>query len=201
LKDFNMSNPFGLPRVLMAEREARRRQQFRLGVYTALIAATVLVMGMLIQGCRSQRQSSAETVAEKPAKVENDNAANPSTNLPPVPESPPESAAETNCVSPGSASLPDNVTLPAPATASAIHAITTRPSSSVKGSRKTALPPNTTGVYVVKSGDTLARIAKIHGTTVKVLKTANHLKSDRILVGEKLKMSPTNLAVATAAQN
>jgi LysM repeat protein len=201
LKDFNMSNPFGLPRVLMAEREARRRQQFRLGVYTVLIAATVLLMGMLIQGCRIQRQSSAETVAEKPAKVGNDIAANPSTHLPPVPEPDPESAAETNCVSPGSASLPDNITLPAPATASASHAITTHPSSPVKRSRKIAPPYNVTGVYVVKSSDTLTRIAKIHGTTVKALKTTNHLKSNRIFVGEKLKLTPTNLAMAAAAQN
>jgi LysM repeat protein len=186
----------------MAEREARRRQRFRFGVYTTLIAAAVLLVGMLIQGCRSQRQSPAETVAEKPATVGNANAANPSTNLLPVPEPAPESAAETNCVSPGSASLSDNITLPAPAAASTTHAITTHPSSPVKGARKTTpLHNHTTGVYVVKSGDTLVRIARVQGMTVKALKTANHLKSDRIFVGEKLKLSQTDLAVATPAQN
>lgn len=131
----------------------------------------------------------------------NANVANPSTNLPPVPEPAPESAAETNCVSPGSASLPDNVTLPASAKTSVPHAITTRPSSPVKGSRKTAPAHSPAGVYVVKSGDTLVRLARAKGTTVKALKIANHLKSDRIFVGEKLKMPQTDLAAANAAQN
>jgi len=44
------------------------------------------------------------------------------------------------------------------------------------------------GTYVVKSGDTLGRIAKAHHTTVRALKAANHLKNDRIVVGEKLRI-------------
>lgn len=43
-------------------------------------------------------------------------------------------------------------------------------------------------IYSVKSGDTLSRIARAHGTTVKALKSANGLVSDRILVGAKLKI-------------
>jgi peptidoglycan endopeptidase LytE len=43
-------------------------------------------------------------------------------------------------------------------------------------------------LYVVKSGDTLTRIAKVHGTTVKALKSANGLDGDRLVVGEKLKI-------------
>ena len=51
-------------------------------------------------------------------------------------------------------------------------------------------PPHTTGgaVYLVKSGDTLTRIAKTCGTTVKALRSANNLDNDRIVVGEKLKI-------------
>jgi peptidoglycan endopeptidase LytE len=51
-------------------------------------------------------------------------------------------------------------------------------------------------MYVVKSGDTLSRIAKAHGTTIKALKTANHLSSDCIFVGEKLKLSQAKSATA-----
>jgi LysM repeat protein len=189
LKEFNMSNPFGLPKVLVAEREARRHQRFRLGVYSVLIGATVLITGTLIQGCRSQQKASAETVVEKPALAGNDNTANPSTNLPPIPQPPSESAAETNCVTPGSASLPENVTAPAPAPVS--HAVHAHSSSSAKASHKTASVHGTAGVYMVKSGDTLVRIAKAHGTTVNALKSANHLKSDRVFVGEKLKLPQT----------
>jgi LysM repeat protein len=41
--------------------------------------------------------------------------------------------------------------------------------------------------YRESSGDTLTRIAKVHGTTVKALKSANGLEGDRLVVGEKLK--------------
>ncbi len=43
-------------------------------------------------------------------------------------------------------------------------------------------------VHVVKSGDTLAKLAKSHGITVKALKAANGLKLDKITVGKKLKI-------------
>jgi len=41
---------------------------------------------------------------------------------------------------------------------------------------------------VVKSGDTLTRIAKTHGTTIQAIEAANGLTDDRILVGAKLKI-------------
>ena len=45
---------------------------------------------------------------------------------------------------------------------------------------------NATGVYKVKSGDTLSGIAVKHGMTVADLKKANKLSSDLILIGQKL---------------
>jgi LysM repeat protein len=52
-------------------------------------------------------------------------------------------------------------------------------------------------VYVVKSGDALEKIAKSNGTTVKAIKALNNLKTDRIAVGQKLKM-PAGKAAASA---
>jgi LysM repeat protein len=46
----------------------------------------------------------------------------------------------------------------------------------------------TPGVYSVKSGDTLNRIAHKFGTTVRALREANHLRTTRIKVGQKLKI-------------
>lgn len=43
-------------------------------------------------------------------------------------------------------------------------------------------------VYRVKSGDTLSRIAILHGVTVANLKQWNKLSSDLILIGQKLKV-------------
>jgi len=40
--------------------------------------------------------------------------------------------------------------------------------------------------YVVKSGDTLTTIASRHGTSVRALRAANNLTTDKIKVGQKL---------------
>ena len=42
--------------------------------------------------------------------------------------------------------------------------------------------------YTVKGGDTLGRIAKKNGISVKALRTANNLSGDKINVGQKLKI-------------
>ena len=42
------------------------------------------------------------------------------------------------------------------------------------------------GGYKVKSGDSLEKIAKEHGTTPKVLKELNNLQKDTIYVGQNL---------------
>jgi len=121
-----MANPFGLPRVLLAEREARRRQQFRAGVYTVLITATVLIMGMLIQGCLTQQPPSAGAAVQpvvRPILMSPRQASNPL----PTPMAQSESATETNWITPQSASLPDNVTLPEPAPTSVPQTIAPAP--------------------------------------------------------------------------
>jgi lysophospholipase L1-like esterase len=42
--------------------------------------------------------------------------------------------------------------------------------------------------YTVKKGDTLSEIAQKHKTTVSKLKKLNHLKNDRLQIGQKLKL-------------
>ncbi len=44
-------------------------------------------------------------------------------------------------------------------------------------------------VYQVKAGDTLTKIAKAHGTTVKAIRGLNSLKTDRIVANQKLKIA------------
>ncbi|HKI69078.1 MAG TPA: LysM peptidoglycan-binding domain-containing protein [Verrucomicrobiae bacterium] len=57
-------------------------------------------------------------------------------------------------------------------------------------------------VYVVKSGDTLSKIARHYGVTVSAIRSANNLITDRILVGQKLKIpiKPTAPAPATGME-
>lgn len=72
--------------------------------------------------------------------------------------------------------IPGNGSAPAPAPAK--HAVT--PPPAVSGSNG--------GTYVVQSGDSLSVIARHYGTTVSKLKEVNGLNSDRLLVGQILKL-------------
>lgn len=82
-----------------------------------------------------------------------------------------------------------------PASTTATGAGPIAPGSSVAPMEATA----TEATYSVKSGDTLLRIAKAHGTTVKLIKSANSLTTDRIKVGQKLKLPVKEAAVAAPA--
>lgn len=76
--------------------------------------------------------------------------------------------------------------VPAPS----VHAATGSPGSATNGGDKT---------YVVKSGDTLFKIAKTTGTTAKALRTANKLRTDQIKVGQKLVIPSKGSAPMEAA--
>jgi len=52
--------------------------------------------------------------------------------------------------------------------------------------------------YVVKAGDSLAKIARQHGTTAKAIQAANNLKTTRINAGQKLKLPAARSTVAKA---
>jgi LysM repeat protein len=52
--------------------------------------------------------------------------------------------------------------------------------------------------YTVKSGDTLTKIAKKNGTTVKAIEAANGLSTTKIKVGQKLKIPSKGEAAAPA---
>lgn len=186
--------------MLLAEREARRRQQFRAGVYTVLITATVMIIGMLIQGCRTQQPPVAGAATQKPAVRANYPTPRQATNPLPTPMAQTESS-DTNWITPRSASLPENVTLPEQGPTSIPRAIAPAPGPLPVTSVQKASAHHAAGIYVVKSGDTLTRIARAHGTTVKALKNANQLTSDRIFVGERLKLSQAKSVTANAVHN
>ena len=94
--------------------------------------------------------------------------------------------------------LPGTVTLsaadvaPAPVTKSA-HRKTAK--AAVKSAPVTA----SGDVYVVKSGDMLGSIAVAHKTTSKAIKQLNALSSDRLQVGQKLKLPKGAVAPAETA--
>ena len=63
---------------------------------------------------------------------------------------------------------------------------------------KAAKYTGATKEYVVKSGDSLGKIAQANGTNVRTLKELNSLKKDMVFVGQKLKVPAEKAAVETA---
>lgn len=76
------------------------------------------------------------------------------------------------------------------------------PASTSTPATTSAEPAGGTGgqqIYTVKSGDTLSRIAAHYHTTVKALRSENNLITDRIKVGQKLKIPAETSAPAAPA--
>jgi LysM repeat protein len=160
----NPSNPFQIPTCLQqADSQQRRRERFKKGFIAAVVALVILLVGLLIEGCMSEKTTAAPTTTP-PAK---------------------KTAQATGVPASWTTTVPMVVQNSTPAPQP--NPIVTSQPAQVEPKESIAPVPAET-IYVVKSGDSLTRIAKAHGTTVKALKAANGLKSDRIVVGAKLKI-------------
>jgi len=157
----NPSNPFQIPSCLQrADSQQRRRERFKKGFIAAVVAVVILLVGLLIEGCMSE-----QATTPPPAKKATQSTGVPAswTNPALTVEQQPKPVSQPN---------PNAISRSAPVVS--------------KETAATARQPE--AIYVVKSGDSLTRIAKVHGTTVKALKAANGLENDRIVVGAKLKI-------------
>ena len=177
-----MSNPFGNSVRPPGLSQQVRREKLKVGLYAGLATATVLIAGMLIQGCNRQATSASAAADDSSDPLLAPTNAPGATNTPPAhnpdamltPTNPPKAlppAAEPVVVAPAPAAVP----VPPGGVAS---------------------PGSSATVYVVKRGDTLIRIARAHGTTVKAIKAANSLAGDRIEAGRKLKLPSAHARAA-----
>lgn len=82
-----------------------------------------------------------------------------------------------------------------------IPAPTTTAASPIGNSTPTTGADTSTGgqTYAVKSGDSLTKIAGQFGVSVKALRSANNLKTDKIVVGQKLKIPAKTTTPPAAA--
>jgi len=160
-------NPF-VPTVTLIDLPQRnRREQFKFGVYAVITIQVLLLLGWLLS-------NSARPTAP---------GGYPSEAAPLQPETTKMAAASSESgYAESSAS--------APSTASLIQPVST--TSQPASASPVAQSTSTEVSYMVKSGDTLSRIARIYGTTVKAIKSANNLDSERLVVGRKLKMPETS---------
>lgn len=158
----NASNLFQLPPCLQqADLLQRRRARFKRSMIVAVAVIMLTITCVLIEGCQNERMAYA------------------------------------------SASIPGGTAprgLPAQADLADKASVRPRPDGSdvSNAEKRPVLKANTVAdtthpvlVYMVKSGDTLIRIARNHRTTVAAVKRANGLTSNRIIVGERLTIPAT----------
>jgi len=156
-------NPFQIPSCFKLDIEQRRRERFKKTVVTAVIVSVAVVVGLLIEGCVSEKTS---------ARIPDNSTQTPAQTAPaPAPAAPQNQPQPT--VSKTSV----------PAQPGPVATVQKKAATPVERSSSTGA-----AVYFVKSGDTLSHIAKTHNTTIAALKSANALANDRITVGEKLKI-------------
>jgi LysM repeat protein len=166
----NNPNPF-VPKGSLQEQQNKRRANLKLGVLGVLTVGVVCLTVMLIQGCKQK-------AAEEPPVASED------TNTIPVPDTnvpPPMDVSNTAPPLPGS----NSVSMPSPVTP---VAQTPPPITPVIAPQPPAAPDlSAGGEYVVVKGDTLAKIAKKNGVSLKALEAANEgVKPSKLKIGQKL---------------
>jgi LysM repeat protein len=225
-KAMNNPNPF-VPKGSLLEEQSKRRSRLKLAVLCAVAVGGVGLMGMLIQGCKREQVETTDNTpppADTNTMVADTNpppmtASNPPVSAPPVvapaPAPVPEAAgteyvvvkgdsfakiakkhgvsvkaiqAANPGVEPAKLKVGQKISIPAGGSPAAAPAMGTSPAVESTGGE----------AYTVKSGDTLTKIAKAHGTTVKAIKAASNLTTDHIKVGQKLTVPAKAEAAAPA---
>ena len=219
----NNPNPF-VPQGSLLEQQSKRRSHLKLAVLCVSVVGTAGLIAMLIQGCKREQVSEdntppvdTNTVAAVDTNAPPMVASNPPVTAPPVVVAPPvvenpgtdyvvvhgdtlgkiarkngvtlsALKAANPGVEPTKLKVGQKLTIPAGGTAAAAAGSAAATDTGMGGGE----------TYVVKSGDTLTKIAKAHGTTVKAIETASGLSTTKIKVGQKLTI-PAKAEAAAAA--
>lgn len=234
-------NPFNSAQTPQ-DRLNQSRTRLRLAVFGALALCLLVLVPLLVQGCKREQPPTPPDSGFPPMVTDTNlppaEATHSNISLPPLVFPTPTNPPVTGGVAPGLTPTPEVV---APAatggeytvqkgdsfyTIGKKHGVSVKAmtaanpgvdSTKLKIGQKLVLPapapaaatPTATApgtavadvggekTYTVKSGDTLTRIAKSQGASVKAIKSANNLTTDRIKVGQKLKIP--GKAAATAA--
>ena len=222
----NSPNPF-VPQGSLLELQSKRRSRVKIAVYCVLAVNVVGLMALLMQGCKRE-QTEAEnqpTIDTNETALMNTNpppveASNPPVQPPAVvPAVAPETAAAEYVVVKGDSlwkiAKKNGVTVKAieaanpgidPARIKVGQKLSIPGATGAAGAASPATDMGASSgsggggeIYIVKSGDTLSKIAKRHGTTVKAIESENGLSTAHIKVGEKLKI-PAKAEAAPAPE-
>jgi LysM repeat protein len=222
----NNSNPL-IPQGSNLEQKIKGRSRVKLAVFIVLAVHVLFLGPLLMQGCKREQTPApaaetnnlppVESLTNELPQLTNGATQPPVTINPPITgiAAPPAAAATEYTVIKGDSfySLGRKFGVSIKAIADANPGVD---STKLKIGQKLMIPPpaaaaipaSANGVilpttageaYAVKSGDTLSKIATTHGTTVKAIRSANNLTTDKIKVGQKLKIpAPSAAAPVTA---
>jgi len=217
----NNPNPF-VPQGSFEQNKHRSRM--KLGVFCVIAVGVAGLTAMLIQGCKRETESADNSMTDTNIPtIDTNTPALEASNPPvaPMPETNPlveaapsvETAgteyiivkgdtlgkiakdhhvtlkaleASNPNVQPTKLKVGDKLTIPAATENST--AMDTTSSTSTEGEE----------LYTVKSGDTLTKIARAHGVTIKAIESENNLSTTKILVGQKLKITAKTETAAPA---
>ncbi len=223
----NNPNPF-VPQGSLLEQKNKTRSRVKVAVFCVVAINVLGLTALLMQGCKREQEadySQTPAVDTNVPPVMDTNVPPPmDTNLSPVPPpvvtpTPPpvnETAATEYVVIKGDSfskiAKKFGVSVKAIAAANP-NVVPTKlqvgQKLSIPAASATTAAPSPTGMaptgatggeemYTVKSGDTLTKIAKANGTTVKAIESENNLATTQIKVGQKLKI-PAKAEAATPA--
>ncbi len=173
----NNPNPF-VPQGSLQEQQNQRRKHVKIGVLCVLTVSVASLMVMLIQGCK-QKPNPDESAT---ASVDTNTIPVPDTNVPPV------DVSNQPPVTPSS----NLVSVPSPTTSTLTAGSNLPPVTSPLPPAAAPLPTTAPeapagGEYVVVKGDSLAKIAKKNGVSLKALTAANPgLNPKKLKIGQKL---------------
>lgn len=222
----NNPNPF-VPQGSLLEQQSKRRSRLKLAVFCVLAVGVAGLSAMLIQGCKREQpadNTETPTIDTNTPAIADTNAPTIDTNapvMPPVMTNPPvvvtpppvaTAGAEYTVVKGdtlGKIAKKNGVTVKAleaanPGVVPTKLKVGQKLTLPAGGSAAAVADPTgaSTGgeVYTVKSGDTLSRIAKHYGTTVKAIEAANPgVDPNHIKVSQKLTIPSKAEAAAPVA--
>ena len=188
MSSFNPIIPPGSP----LQRTRQRNSSFFVAVFTVVAVHVIFLAGLLIQGCKREDRNPTGPEDTSMSLQSSNAAAGEQTQLAPEPGTMPRQtdATVTGSVPMSTPGVPGPGALPQTTPPSVSDTVRTGAEigSTPAPPPVSPEPPTAQTTYVVKSGDTLTKIARAHGTTIKAIRAASGLKTDRILVGQKLKV-------------
>jgi LysM repeat protein len=172
-----MNNDITIPDLL--GEDTRARKQIPIAIFTVIAIHVLLFLALLgAAGCKPKGHADADKLKSSENKKTSSGVST-AVNTPTPVTKPDELQCEPV----------HDIPAPAPAAHPAKSGKGMKKQGDVMASSEASDISTADGkVHVVQPGDSLFKIAKTYNTTAKALKTSNNLKSDRIRVGQKLRI-------------